>query len=581
MPSSRASRPRAVVYLCAAVLAVMLLISGVVQAQTPPTPECLDDLDTLIESLNCTGLPTIDKYYDPMTFSWRGSQYLVVNSGNDLALWNISNPQSPVEGDASNFGVPNQGDSNHDLVAYSICDDCRWGAAAFKLGTLLFDLGTGASPSFGTKQFYPSVRPYGAFTFMYNSQQYLLANHLPDDCGEDATLYRFNGVTSIEAIGCVDVPGISTDIANGVKVEGGGGTYLYLGFSSAGVYIYEVQPVGNLISLVDTGHAPLVAFMGRGKGLSVDHDADLAVTASFGDGLRIYDISDPASPLQLSSVPGTFTVAAANYPFVWTARLGYTYTERTFLIDDPENPVELDPNFWDPLQPWNNHSDQCEYPNGAVFSSDAMTMYLARHAVLQYIDFTACAGPIQPTADMSMTPTPAFPGDSVTVTNASIGTVETKTIWVTDSSNPMGNIICGDRVLTAGDPNTLACQIPANIEAAAVRYAHVAVANTDFPCAAPFDATSCPGFVDQLATEQVVIDRAPDAVITIVPPNPITGGTISLQGTAEGSPAAVPFEWRVTDPGNVFTDYTGNPVTGVELDQMDDAAIGDRRMPGE
>jgi hypothetical protein len=44
-----------------------------------------------------------------------------------------------------------------------------------------------------------------------------------------------------------------------------------------------------------------------------------------------------------------------------------------------------------------------------------------------------------------------FPGDSVTVTNTSVGTVDTKTIWVTNGQSPTSGLICGDLVLTAGN----------------------------------------------------------------------------------------------------------------------------------
>jgi hypothetical protein len=352
---------------------------------TPLYSDCLGDGGVFRQSLNCTGLPTIDKYYDPTTFSWGSNKYLAINSGNDLELWNINNPQAPIRGSKSNFRVGNQGDSNHDLINYSICDDCRYGIASFHLGNVLFDLGSGAVPSFGAKHIYSSTNPKGGFIFKFKGEQYLLGKKLPNDCGGEATLYHYSNVTTIEPIGCVNIPGVTGDILNGVQVEG----YLYLGFTDYRVYIFEVVEGGSAINLDYTGSS-FRAFLGRAKGLSVDHDAHLAATAYFYEGLRIYDISNPANPVQRSFVPGTLSLAAINFPFVWAARAGYNDSLRTFNISNTTQPIELDQEFWDPSHPWNSHGVECEWPNGAVFSSDATTMYLARHAVVQSIDFTEC-----------------------------------------------------------------------------------------------------------------------------------------------------------------------------------------------
>jgi hypothetical protein len=41
---------------------------------------------------------------------------------------------------------------------------------------------------------------------------------------------------------------------------------------------------------------------------------------------------------------------------------------------------------------------------------------------------------------MSRSPDPVFPGDSVTVSDNSVGTVDSRAIWVTTSADPMGAI---------------------------------------------------------------------------------------------------------------------------------------------
>ena len=62
----------------------------------------------------------------------------------------------------------------------------------------------------------------------------------------------------------------------------------------------------------------------------------------------------------------------------------------TWDITDPFNPVPVDPGFWDRAWPWNNHSDQCEWPGGAILASDASTLYFPRYSVVQMIGFSGC-----------------------------------------------------------------------------------------------------------------------------------------------------------------------------------------------
>jgi len=364
------------------ILALVLALAIPFTAAAPT----LHDLGTLRESLNCTGLPSIPKFFDPTTFSWGGKDYLTVNTGNDLSVWNIENPKVPVVKAQSHFYIPNQGDSNYDLTTYSICDDCRWGIATFKLGNVLFDLGTGTTPQFAAKKWYKSGNPSGSFTFTFGGKQYLVGHKLPNDCGADATLYRINGINDIQKIGCVDVPtALPTSPRNGIKVEGVGGTFLYLSFSNTQTYIFKVRQSGDGVTLDYTGQKLLCGTFPGGTGLSVDRHANIAVTASFGKGLLVYDISNPAMPVVKSQVQGYVTVAAVKYPFVWAARAGDNNAIKTVNISNPARPRPLDQGFWDPSHPWNNHSQDCEWPNGAVFSPDASTLYLARHAVIQMV----------------------------------------------------------------------------------------------------------------------------------------------------------------------------------------------------
>ena len=574
---SRVSFATTILRTGATVAALLILFAGAAAAQ--PTPECLQALSPLLEdtSNNCIGHPTNPKYFDTSTFLWGGRTQLAVNVGNEIQLWDISDATDPDEGDFSAFPVDNQGDSDYDLLNHSICDECRWGFATFKLANVIFDLGTNPSiPDFTTQGVYPTAaEPLGGFMFKIGSQQYLLANALPDDCGGDATLYKVNGVdeSDIQQIGCVDVPGYNGKILNGAQLFKNGTHYVYLGMGNRQIYIYEVQDFGSTINLQFASQpANFKAFLSRGKGLGIDKASELAVTALVNDGFRIWDVSNPAGPVQRAHVPFSSSLnvntAAIRYPFVWVARTLVEDSSKTYNIEVPSSPVEMDPAFWHPDHPWNSHSEECEWPQGASFSDDGNTMYFARYSVVQMIDFTVCGGPVQPTANMNIAPTPAFPDDVVTVTDTSFGSVDRTAIWITPSSNPGGTVLAGSR--SYGTSSTLDYRIARAIAANQERWAHVAVENDDFPCD---PLGSCPA--QQIKAQEILIEREPQASISISPPNPITGNQIQMTATAEGTPGGPGdiYEWRVFNPSGGSTTYAGQTVNNVPLDESGDWQI--------
>ncbi len=543
-------------------------------AQGPP-PVCLDSLEPLLHdtSNNCLGLETNFKFFDISRFQWRGRPQIAVNTGNNIQIWDISDPQSPHDVDNSGFGVPNQGDSDYDLLNYSICDDCRWGVATYKLGHVLFGMGIDPSePDFQQHRYYEtgSQEPLGSFTFEAWGEQYLLTNFLPGDCGGDATLYSLDGTAGgdFSSIGCVDVPGYDGKIMNGFHIEKDGTHWLYLGFGNRQIYVYQVLQQGASISLQYVSHDPTMkAFLARGKGMGVDRVRELAVTALANNGMRIWDISSPGNPTQLSFISGDVNLAAITYPFVWTGRSLSPDTSKTYSIEDPANPEVLDTNFWHPDHYWNSHTEDCEWPQGAVFSPDGMTMYFARYSVVQMVDFTLCAGPLQPIAQVGLPGEEPFPGTNATVTDNSLPTVERRAIWVTNNPDPAGPVVCGDDppVLRADYPQPdIECWIRKDLGADMERWAHVAVDNSDFPCGGGSDPMDCPG--TQIATRKIEIDRTPEALIDILPPNPITGDTVDLRGAYEGIEGSTdPFEWKIwLDTVPVGT-YTTADVDGVTL----------------
>jgi hypothetical protein len=349
---------------------------------------------------NCSSQPEIDKAFAVDVFRWKNHDYLIANTGNDLQLWNIDAPLTPIEREQSNFHMPNLGDSDYGLLNFSVCDDCRWGAAFFKTGVVLFDLGTGNLPRLrnGEREVYAdAIFVQGVFTFSYRGQQYLIATDLPDECpSTSSTLYAFNGIEAndIERIACIENENPPTEIIGGFFIEDDGGAYLYLGDRDSQVHIYELLGSGMSVSLEHKG-APMHAHMIKTKGLAVDLNRGYANCANE-QGATLWDIRNPAHPVALTTLPGYVNVAAIHYPLAWTARRGWMDSSMTYDINPPTHPIELDPQFWDPDNPWNRYA--CENIYDAEFSPDGSALYLARYSVLQVASFAACdtSPPVDP-----------------------------------------------------------------------------------------------------------------------------------------------------------------------------------------
>ena len=391
------------------------------------TDACIEMLPELLfnTSSSCASQPEIDRILGNQRISWAGHDVLVGNTGNDLRIWQIDSPTSPALVSNSNFRVGNVGDSDYDLLNYSVCDDCRWGVANFKRGMVLFDLGTTSTPQFGSFKIHSdsNVVP-GAFTFKHDGTQYLIAEPVAGvgSCPTgDSTLYKFAGVTETDLtyVGCVD-PGetVTTQIVGGHYVDG----ILYLGDKTTRVYQFEAQGLLSTISLNYMGQ-PFIAYMIKDKGLALDRTAGIALEAN-SKGMTVYDISDPSSPSPLGNVPGDFNRAAVSYPIAWVAKKGFEHTEKTFNISNPASPQPLDQDFWDASHAYNYPDSYCAEIQGATFSADGSVLYLSRYSVLQMADFTLCAGPVSPVAQVDVSPSPVFPGQQVTITNTSLGAVE-------------------------------------------------------------------------------------------------------------------------------------------------------------
>ncbi len=522
---------------------------------------------------NCSAQPEIDRVFRLQTITWKGNKYLFIDEGNEIKIRNIDDPLNPGSGDSSFFNIQNVGDSDYDLMSFSVCDDCRYGIANYKAATVLFDLGTGATPSFVDeyKNFSANLIQ-GGFTFKEGSQQYLVAASLGSSpCANNKSgLYQFNGVDEANnpLLECLDVSGSGTEIINGISVEGTNPQVLYMSdrFRRFRMFQIHTSPTFGLNYIGNGGIER--ANMGRGYGVDIDETAGLMAVANGGD-LFIYDVGhtsgSPVSPILRSTTTlpalGNANAVAIKNTIVHVSQQ-YSDTEpQTFDVSNPSNPVPLDQQFWDPSYPWNSLG-ACVWNNHAVFSGDGTALYLSRYSSLQVIDPNDCLGPIEPLANLTLDPQPAFPGDLLTVTNTS-SSGDRYATWITDGPSAHGDtILTGSTSFTSG--TTLGYTLPADMAASDVFYAHAAVENDDFPYVPG-------GTPDQLKTVAVVIDRSPQAAITITPQTVITGDTVNLTALYEGHPAVPgggdPFGWTVTDPSGTPTGYSGATVSGAALDQ--------------
>lgn len=339
---------------------------------------CLIDSGVMRSSPNCTGLPTIDKFFDPVTFGWYGKQFLTVNDGNELELWDITTPAFPVAKTQSNFNVPNMGDSDYDLLNQSVCDDCRFGIGIWKKGTVVWDFGSGATPVWGARKFYiTSQDPRGAFTYQNSGNQYIIAKYLPGDMGGDGTVYRVISTTALAPVQKIDVPG-TLKITNGIRKN----DYLYLGMTDNWVYLYRIVPSG-LEYVKKTG---IRGFMLRGKSVSRDNGY---MVSAFLDGVKLWKLADPVNPELLWKGAGDYRLAALSRRFIMMV----DSNDNVVLLDiqNRRNPVEVDPTFWNPANPWNQHSE-CDFETGAAFSGNGWYLFMTRYAVLQKINLKDCIG---------------------------------------------------------------------------------------------------------------------------------------------------------------------------------------------
>jgi len=483
-------------------------------------------------------------------FSWGGHQYLLHGTGNELQLFQADDPPVPGPARDSSFQVPPYGDRDYNLFNFSVCDDCRFGAAGFDVqGMVLWDFGAGTSPAFSGSRRYVDSGTIGAFTFSWNGQQYLIARVSPQCQGN--ALVTFDGINpeDLALVQCVtDAAGVPIPVDAGFWLDDPvpgddvvGFVYL-LDSSDRDVNMYSVRIVGGHPRLTAEG-AVVKAVWILDHGFDVVADppepwAPFAVSA-YTTGLKVWDLSDPTAPYPIFSGTLPFLVAANSvelrYPFLYVGTMHTvdTGSGHFYDISNPFEPREVDPEFWHRSQPWNDFDYMSN--KGGAFTLDAEWLFLARYSVLErfHVD---CFELVPPVASFGVSPSRPFPGDPVTVTTTTPENRYTESaMWVTTSTHA---ILAGSPVMSASTPAQLEVEVP--VDLAGFPYTvHVAVARPPaFPCDDPLNH---PELCDpvQVASGVLDVDRTPEAVLAVSPPAAITGDVLTLDGRGtEGHPSA-------------------------------------------
>lgn len=393
----------------------VIALAAMLPTQTMAQTGCFDHVTTRnYTPWNCSATPDIDRVFRMQTIQWKGHDYLFLDEGNEIRVFNIDNPQNPVPGASSSFSIPNIGDSDYDMVSFSVCDDCRYGIANFKAATVLFDLGTESIPWFGSfSQNDQATQVKGGFTFEYGGQQYLVAaslGHAPCT-NNNSGLYQFNSIdeSGNPLVHCLGGANGPPKIANGLEVKGTNPPVYYMSDTFDRFNIYRFNTSTLRLDSLGNGDVPR-ANMERGSGVSVDEEAGLMAVASFGN-LMIYDIGfnvgSPIAPELLSTnhmaaLPAANAVAL-RFPVVHVSMQYSADPPLTFDVSNPDDPVPLDQEFWDPTMPPHNLGS-CVWNNHTLFSDDGTAMYLSRYSALQVIDPGACPGSGSP-VDFTWAPT--------------------------------------------------------------------------------------------------------------------------------------------------------------------------------
>jgi PKD repeat protein len=565
---SNASNTRSRIIACGATICAVALLAlspSIATAQS----YCAQLTKTLLDTTdNCVNEPWRDRATAVETFRWKGHDYMILNRGNELGIYQVDDPSNPQHIDTSEFNFDTRGDSDYDLIEFDVCDECRFGVFAHKVQrTVIFDLGTGAAPNFpafgGYETYEANESVAGGYSFQKGGYQYLIADDLPGSCSYSG-LYLVSGLDQLDLLECVTVGGAGVTIKGLHSVTDGSGTlYLYLAERSGPVHVFRADGTGSGLTLAyQTSPAGMV---GRRTELSIDTTNKRAASADFSNSqVDIWDVSSPNNPVRRYSIPvqaGTVSLrspSAGAPSTLFTAIVGWPDSTHTYVVDDFDYALVVDENFWYNDALAHNPDEICVYESGGAVSRDGSVLFLSRYAIHQVFDLSTCLNPVEPTALIEITPQPAYPGDTIEVRDASTGSADRWALWITEGSSPSGPLVAGNSTMSSSNQRTISYGIPIALADGQDYWAHVEVESDDFSPPYDFDSLS----------RQIDVDRRPAVTISVEPETVVVTDSVSLSAAVNGgSPTS--YDWEVRAPGVAVGNgdtYSGQTVSSVSLD---------------
>ena len=190
-----------------------------------------------------------------------------------------------------------------------------------------------------------------------------------------------------------------------------------------------------------------------------------------------------------------------------------------------------------------------EIQRGFTHKAPGSVLYRSRYAIHQGFDLSECLAPTPAVADITVTPDPVFPGDTIDVRDTSTGRVDRWALWITKD----GVWETGETVPAYGNPHEISnFLIPQNV-----------LANTEYKAFIKVESDVLQPAVADYDTV-INIDRTPQASISISPSAVVVNESVTLTASAEGNP--VSYSWLIDPPFSPNFSHSG-PSTTVPLNE--------------
>jgi hypothetical protein len=516
-------------------------------------------LDT---TYSCVSDPRRDRAFGVESFTWKGHDYVMLNIGNEFVIYNIDDPAYPSLVAESGFEFGTAGDSDYDMVGFDVCDDCRYGILSNKVAQMvIFDLGGGAAPAFAGFTKYEADLLTG-MVFNHGTQEYAIGTR-PASCNGDSARFAINSASSLQFLQCLEVDGNGIQVQAGQSLHVGGSTFIYVGVGRYGATrVFEVVGTGTSARLeYKSSPSGMRAYYAA---LSIDENNLMAASANVdGDLVSLWDLQNPAQPVMFWETTKKWAhyvslrSAGPGVSPVLSVTAGAGINSPSIYLVKPSGPELVDDEFWSDTSEPHNEFQACVLDQGGALSPKGDAFYWSRFSLSQVFDLSNCLGPTPAIADVTVTPATVFPGQTVTVSDGTVGSYDRHALWVDEQ--PAG-IDHGYPTLSETNPHSFNLTIPQDVAADVSYTASISVESNDLTPQVPSD------------TAAITIDRAPLASFTVAPEAVIVGESVTLSASVTGgTPAAGPtdtatYEWEIWEPGQLTpTTDIGQTVTGLVL----------------